>query len=151
MHQSEAEPEQTGSGLDPQATVPIDPLRFFQYATTSDERWRELIGLTVQHCIFGRGTIRKIEGEYLYVDLPERQGKKQLTEFGLDSFRRGFFSDLQIQPALLEKIMAAAAAPAEPPPLVASTAAAPREPAKRTRKSTPGTKAAKKRDRKSVV
>jgi hypothetical protein len=96
--------------LDSQAIIAIDPLSFFHYASSREERWRELIGLTINHCTFGLGTIRKIDGEYLYVDLPERQGKKHLTEFGLDSFQRGFFNNLQITNILQEKIMAAAVA-----------------------------------------
>ena len=75
-----------------------------------EKRWQELLGLNISHCTFGPGTISKVEGEYIYVDLPERQGKKTLTEFGLESFLRGFFSNLQINNSLHEKIIAAAAA-----------------------------------------
>lgn len=101
------------NNLESHATITIDPLNFFTYATSSEDRWRELIGLTINHCTFGLGTIRKIDGEYLYVDLPERQGKKHLTEFGLDSFQRGFFNNLQINTTLQQKITEAAKASLE--------------------------------------
>jgi hypothetical protein len=99
-----------GNSLDSLAPITIDPLSFFQYASSGEDRWAEIIGLTINHCTFGLGTIRKIDGDYIYVDLPERQGKKHLTEFGLDSFQRGFFNNLQINNTLQEKIMAAAEA-----------------------------------------
>jgi hypothetical protein len=122
---------------DSQATIAIDPLSFFQYASKSENRWRELIGLTINHCTFGLGTIRKIDGDYIYVDLPERQGKKHLTEFGLDSFQRGFFNNLQINPVLQQKILAAAAASQElPAESEILEAEAPKVPAKKKRKST---------------
>jgi hypothetical protein len=125
--------------LDPQAPITIDPLSFFQYASTGENRWNELIGLTINHCTFGSGTISKIDGDYIYVDLPERQGKKHLTEFGLDSFQRGFFNNLQINNALQQKIDEAAATQE----LLAQAAALEAEtpkPAKKKRKSTKATK-----------
>jgi hypothetical protein len=131
-----------GNSFNPQA-ISIDPLSFFQYASTGENRWDELIGLTINHCTFGLGTIRKIDGDYIYVDLPERQGKKHLTEFGLDSFQRGFFSDLQIDNALQEKILAAAAAYREMPPPSETLEADAKEPAKKKRKSTKTTKTTK--------
>jgi hypothetical protein len=140
-----------GNSFDSQA-ISIDPLSFFQYASSGENRWDELIGLTIKHCIFGSGTIRKIDGDYLYVDLPERQGKKHLTEFGLDSFQRGFFSNLQIDSALQEKIVAAAAAYQEMLAQAEALAAeAPKEPAKKKRKSTKttSTKTTKKESKKS--
>jgi hypothetical protein len=127
------------SMLDPQAPITIDPLSFFQYASTGENRWNELIGLTINHCTFGSGTISKIDGDYIYVDLPERQGKKHLTEFGLDSFQRGFFNNLQINNALQQKIDEAAATQE----LLAQAAALEAEtpkPAKKKRKSTKATK-----------
>jgi hypothetical protein len=125
--------------LDPQAPITIDPLSFFQYASTGENRWNELIGLTINHCTFGSGTISKIDGDYIYINLPERQGKKHLTEFGLDSFQRGFFNNLQINNALQQKIDEAAATQE----LLAQAAALEAEtpkPAKKKRKSTKATK-----------
>ena len=119
--------------MDSQVPITIDPLSFFQYASSGKDRWDELIGLTINHCTFGLGTIRKIDGEYIYVDLPERQGKKHLTEFGLDSFQRGFFNNLQIDDALQQKIMAAAAACLEMAQSEALEAEAPQKPAKKKR------------------
>lgn len=143
MTQSEVGLDHEGSSLDSQARVTIDPLSFFQYASTGEERWAELIGLTINHCTFGLGTIRKIEGDYIYVDLPERQGKKKLTEFGLDSFQRGFFNNLQINEALQEKILAAAAAYREMPPHSENLETeAPKKPAKNKRKAPKATKKA---------
>ncbi len=143
MAQPDVGQEQEGNGLASQATIAIDPLSFFQYAASHEDRWQELVGLSINHCTFGLGTIRKIEGEYLYVDLPERQGKKQLTEFGWDSFRRGFFQNLQIDTALQEKILAAAACPEMPPSIETLAAEAPKEPIKKKRKSTKATKTTK--------
>jgi hypothetical protein len=125
--------------LDPQAPITIDPLSFFQYASTGENRWNELIGLTINHCTFGSGTISKIDGDYIYVDLPERQGKKHLTEFGLDSFQRGFFNNLQINNALQQKIDEAAATQELLAQAAALEAATPK-PAKKKRKSTKATK-----------
>jgi hypothetical protein len=127
------------SMLDPQAPITIDPLSFFQYASTGENRWNELIGLTINHCTFGSGTISKIDGDYIYVDLPERQGKKHLTEFGLDSFQRGFFNNLQINNALQQKIDEAAATQELLAQAAALEAATPK-PAKKKRKSTKATK-----------
>lgn len=136
MTQPEACPNHGGNSLDSHAPIAIDPVCFFQYASTSAARWRELIGLTINHCTYGLGTIRKIEGDYLYVDLPERQGKKHLTEFGLDSFQRGFFNNLQIDDTLQQKITAAAAACLEMSPESDSLEAeAPKEPAKKREKA----------------
>lgn len=130
-----------GNSSDPQAPITIDPLNFFQDASSGDDRWKEIIGLTISHCTFGLGTIRKIDGEYIYVDLPQRQGKKHLTEFGLDSFQRGFFNNLQINDALQQKIMDAAAAyQAMLTQLETLAAEALKEPAKKKRKSTKVTK-----------
>jgi hypothetical protein len=106
-------PDQESDSPPSQSTIGIDPKDFFDYASSSENRWRELLGLNISHCTFGLGTISKVEGEYIYVDLPERQGKKNLTEFGLESFLRGFFSNLQINNSLHEKIIAAAAATKE--------------------------------------
>jgi hypothetical protein len=110
MTQPEAVLIQECNSLDSQDPITIDPLSFFEYASSSTVRWRELIGLTINHCTFGLGTIRKIDGDYIYVDLPQRQGKKNLTEFGLDSFQRGFFNNLQIDDILQQRITAAAEA-----------------------------------------
>jgi hypothetical protein len=141
MTQPDAHPDHECDILDSQATIAIDPLSFFQYASSSENRWRELIGLTINHCTFGLGTIRKIDGEYIYVDLPQRQGKKYPTEFGLDSFQRGFFNNLQINNSLQQKILAAAAARQElPPESEALEAEPPKKPAKKKRKSTKATK-----------
>jgi hypothetical protein len=139
MTQIEVVLEPEISNFDPQAPITIDPLSFFQYASTGENRWNELIGLTINHCTFGSGTISKIDGDYIYVDLPERQGKKHLTEFGLDSFQRGFFNNLQINNALQQKIDEAAATQE----LLAQAAALEAEtpkPAKKKRKSTKATK-----------
>jgi hypothetical protein len=125
--------------LDPQAPITIDPLSFFQYASTGENRWNELIGLTINHCTFGSGTISKIDGDYIYINLPERQGKKHLTEFGLDSFQRGFFNNLQINNALQQKIDEAAATQELLAQAAALEAATPK-PAKKKRKSTKATK-----------
>jgi hypothetical protein len=127
-----------GDSLDSQVPISIDPLSFFQYASSGKNRWDELIGLTINHCTFGLGTIRKIDGEYIYVDLPERQGKKHLTEFGLDSFQRGFFNNLQINNALQQKIIEAAACQEMPPETL--EAEAPQKPAKKKRTRTKATK-----------
>jgi hypothetical protein len=127
------------SMLDPQAPITIDPLSFFQYASTGENRWNELIGLTINHCTFGSGTISKIDGDYIYINLPERQGKKHLTEFGLDSFQRGFFNNLQINNALQQKIDEAAATQELLAQAAALEAATPK-PAKKKRKSTKATK-----------
>jgi hypothetical protein len=129
-----------GNNLDSQAPITIAPLSFFQYASSGENRWDELVGLTISHCTFGLGTIRKIDGDYIYVDLPERQGKKHLTEFGLDSFQRGFFNNLQINNTLQEKIIEAAARQEMLSKLEALEAAAPKEPVKKKRKSTKATK-----------
>lgn len=144
MTQPDVTQDHDDSGLASQTTIAIDPLSFFQYAAGHEDRWRELMGRSIKHCIFGLGTIRKIEGEYFSVELPERQGKKQLTEFGLDSFRRGFFQNLQIDAALQEKILAAAASPELPPPSEILEAEANQEPVKKKRKSPKTTKATKK-------
>jgi hypothetical protein len=125
--------------LDSQAPVIIDPLSFFQYASAGEDRWVDLIGFTINHCTFGLGTIKKIDGDYIYVDLPERQGKKHLTEFGLDSFRRGFFNNLQINNALQQKILAAAISQEKPPQSETLGKEAPKGPAKKKRKSTKAT------------
>ncbi len=143
MTQIDVSLEPEASILDPQAPVTIDPLSFFQYASTGENRWNELIGLSINHCTFGLGTISKIDGDYIYVDLPERQGKKHLTEFGLDSFQRGFFNNLQINIALQEKIVEAAARQELLAQAAALEAATPK-PAKKKRKST--TKATKKKE-----
>ena len=55
-----------------------------------EKRWQELLGLNISHCTFGLGTISKVEGEYIYIDLPERQGKKLLLNLGWN-LSRGFF------------------------------------------------------------
>jgi hypothetical protein len=135
--------DQENENLDSKSTVVIDPKNFFTYASSGADRWQELIGLNISHCTFGLGTIKKIEGEYIYVDLPERQGKKHLTEFGLDSFLRGFFSNLVVDNTLQQKMIAAAEASLA---LAAEQAAAEAEalkaPPKKKRKVT--TKAPKK-------
>ena len=113
MTQPDVLPDQESDSLPSQSTIGIDPKEFFDYASSMEKRWQELLGLNISHCTFGLGTISKVEGEYIYVDLPERQGKKNLTEFGLESFLRGFFSNLQINNSLHEKIIAAAAATKE--------------------------------------
>jgi hypothetical protein len=141
MSQSDVCPKQEDSSFDSHGTITIDPLSFFQYASSSAVRWRELIGLTINHCTFGLGTIKKIDGEYIYVDLPERQGKKHLTEFGLDSFQRGFFNNLQINQTLQQKIMEAAEAEKEMLlQLETLEVKAPKEPLKKKRKSTKASK-----------
>jgi hypothetical protein len=143
MTQPDVCPDQECHSLDSHETITIDPLSFFQYASSSEDRWRELVGLTINHCTFGVGTIRKIDGEYISVDLPERQGKKHLTEFGIDSFQRGFFNNLQIDTTLQQKIIAAAAASLERlAQEAAKEAEAPKEPAKKKRKYTKATKKA---------
>jgi hypothetical protein len=128
------------NSLDSHTIITIDPLSFFQYASEREDRWRELIGLTINHCTFGLGTIRKIDGEYLYVDLPERQGKKHLTEFGLDSFQRGFFNNLEINNTLQQKIVAAAEASQMMLQSEILEAEAPKQPVKKKRKYTKATK-----------
>ncbi len=138
MTQSDVCLEPEASNLVSQA-ITIDPLSFFQYASLGENRWDELIGLTINHCTFGSGTISKIDGDYIYVNLPERQGKKHLTEFGLDSFQRGFFNNLQIDNSLQEKISAAAVAQELLEQAAALEAATPK-PVKKKRKSTKTTK-----------
>lgn len=113
MTQTDLNSEQEGDSLHSEATVDIDPKDFFNYAASGENRWKELLGLNISHCTFGLGTINKVEGEYFYVDLPERQGKKNLTEFGLESFLRGFFSNLQVDNTLHKKIIEAAEATKE--------------------------------------
>lgn len=135
--------DQAGNSSASQAPITIDPRSFFQYASTGADRWNEVVGLTITHCTFGLGTIRKIDGDYIYVDLPERQGKKHLTEFGLDSFQRGFFNNLQINEVLEKKIIAAEAASQELAQLEILAAEAPKAPVKKKRKSTKATKKAK--------
>ncbi|MGQ9921509.1 MAG: hypothetical protein ACUVRZ_09315, partial [Desulfobacca sp.] len=131
---------QEGSGSATQATIAIDPLSFFHYAAMHADRWRELLGRCIEHCTFGPGIIKKIEGEYLSIDLSARQGKKQLTEFGFDAFRRGFFRNLQIDAALREKMQAAAAMAAlAPNPATLEPQASP-EPLPKKRKSSKATK-----------
>jgi hypothetical protein len=144
MTQPDVCPDQEGINLDSQAPIAIDPLSFFQYASSGENRWDELVGLTINHCSFGSGTIRKIDGEYIYVDLPERQGKKHLTEFGLDSFQRGFFNNLQINTTLQQKILEAAAALQAMPPQSETVEESSGEPAKKKRKSPRATKKAAK-------
>jgi|GEM_PF-3123102 len=115
-------------------TVTIDPSVFYQYAATCAEHWQELVGSTITHCVYGPGTIVKIEGEYISVDLPQRQGKKQLTEFGLSAFQRGYFRNLRIDPVLQEKIQAAGrAADQEAAPSEGELTAPPAAPPKRKR------------------
>jgi hypothetical protein len=150
MTQPDVSDDHEGNSLDSQAPITIDPLSFFQYASSSAARWRELIGLSINHCTFGLGTIRKIDGEYIYVDLPERQGKKHLTEFGLDSFQRGFFNNLQINNELQQKIMAAAAASLEIPPETLEAEAS-KEPVKKKRKVTKATKTKKKEEQAQAI
>ncbi len=142
MTQPDVYPDQEGINLDSQAPITIDPLSFFQYASSGENRWDELVGLTINHCSFGSGTIMKIDGEYIYVDLPERQGKKHLTEFGLDSFQRGFFNNLQINITLQQKILEAAAALQAMPPQSETVEKSLKAPAKKKRKSTKATKKA---------
>jgi len=142
MTQPDVYPDQDGFKLDSQAPITIDPLSFFQYASSGENRWDELVGLTINHCSFGSGTIMKIDGEYIYVDLPERQGKKHLTEFGLDSFQRGFFNNLQINITLQQKILEAAAALQAMPPQSETVEESLKAPAKKKRKSTKATKKA---------
>jgi hypothetical protein len=139
MTQPEAVPIEECNCFDSQAPITIDPLSFFEYASASTVRWRELIGLTINHCTFGQGTIRKIDGDYIYVDLPQRQGKKNLTEFGLDSFQRGFFNNLQIDETLQQRITAAAEAALieKSKPVVEESG---KPPLKKKRKSTKATK-----------
>jgi hypothetical protein len=144
MTQPDVYPDQEGINLDPQAPITIDPLSFFQYASTGENRWDELVGLTINHCSFGSGTITKIDGEYIYVDLPERQGKKHLTEFGLDSFQRGFFNNLQVNTTLQQKILDAAAALQAMPPQSETVEESLKAPAKKKRKSPKATKKASK-------
>ena len=110
MTQPNLGPDQECDSSPSQSTITIDPKDFFDYASSGENRWQDLLGLNINHCTFGLGTINKVEGEYIYVDLPQRQGKKNLTEFGLESFLRGFFSNLQINNSLHEKIIAAAEA-----------------------------------------
>jgi hypothetical protein len=141
MVQPEVYSDHEGNNLESQESITIDPISFFHYASTGENRWDELIGLTINHCTFGMGTIRKIDGDYIYVDLPERQGKKHLTEFGLDSFQRGFFNNLQINQALEQKIIAQAAACLEiPAQSEALEAEATQKPVKKKRKSPKATK-----------
>jgi hypothetical protein len=113
MTQPDLCPDQEGDSLPSQSIIGMDPKEFFNYASSGENRWQELLGLNISHCTFGLGTISKVDGEYFYVDLPERQSKKTLTEFGLESFLRGFFSNLQVNNTLHEKIIAAAAASKE--------------------------------------
>jgi hypothetical protein len=113
MTQPDLCPDHESDSLPSKSTIGIDPKEFFDYASSSEKRWQELLGLNISHCTFGLGTISKVEGEYIYIDLPERQGKKNLTEFGLESFVRGFFSNLQVNNSLHEKIIVAAAAAKE--------------------------------------
>lgn len=141
MTQSDACSNHECNRLDSETPIKIDPLSFFRYASFSKDRWQELIGLTINHCTFGLGTIKKIDGEYIYIDLPQRQGKKQLTEFGLDSFRRGFFNNLEVNNALQQKILAPVEASPEMPSQSATIEAeTPQEPAKKKRKYTKTTK-----------
>jgi len=105
-----------GNSVSAESLIAIDPKVFFLYAFPLEKRWQDLIGLGIHHCKWGDGTIRKVEGSYLYVDLPARPDKKSLTEFGLDSFRFGFFHDLLISEALQQKIIASLEAPSEPQP-----------------------------------
>ncbi len=79
-----------------QSQIAIDPKDFFDYASAMERRWQELIGLDISHCKWGAGTIKKVEGGYIYVDLPQRLDKKNLTEFGQAAFRLGFFHDLLV-------------------------------------------------------
>jgi hypothetical protein len=108
MPQLDAGSDQETGSRDSELTVSIDPKNFFHYASSDENRWQELVGFNISHCTFGLGTISKVEGEYIYVNLPERQGKKHLTEFGLESFLRGFFSNLLINNTLQQKIIEAA-------------------------------------------
>jgi hypothetical protein len=141
MSQPDTISDHESDSSDSLANIAIDPLSFFTYASGGENRWRELVGLSINHCSFGLGTIKKIDGEYIYIDLPERQGKKHLTEFGLDSFQRGYFNNLQINNTLQQKIMAAAAASLEMPPQSETLETeAPKAPAKKKRKSTKATK-----------
>ncbi len=110
MPHHDTHPDQESESVDLRSTIAIDPKNFFHYASSGEDRWQELIGRNISHCTFGLGTINKVEGDYIYVDLPERQGKKHLTEFGLESFLRGYFSDLLIDNTLQDKIIAAAEA-----------------------------------------
>lgn len=142
MTQTDVYSDHEGNSFNSQSPITIDPLSFFQYASTGVNRWDELIGLSINHCTFGLGTIRKIDGDYIYVDLPERQGKKHLTEFGLDSFQRGFFNNLQIDNVLQQKIIEAEEARLAMPPPEAEVL---KEPAKKKRKAT--TKAPKKKEK----
>lgn len=144
MTSSPVFPDQEGDGRDFQAVITVDPVSFFDYASAGEDRWRELIGLAIDHCTFGPGTIKKVEGEYLYVDLPQRQGRKQLTEFGLEALRRGFFSNLQINNSLQERILAAAAARVALAAQPDVEAAAPKKPEKKRKKAVKTTKTAKK-------
>ena len=141
MSQPDTISDHESGSSDSHAIIAIDPLSFFTYASGGENRWRELVGLTINHCSFGLGTIKKIDGEYIYIDLPERQGKKHLTEFGLDSFQRGYFNNLQINNTLQQKIMAAAAASLEMPPQAETLETeTPKAPAKKKRKTTKATK-----------
>jgi hypothetical protein len=135
--------ELEGESVDSGSSAAIDPKKFFQYASSGEGRWQELIGLTINHCTFGLGTISKVEGDYITVDLPERHGKKHLTEFGLESFLRGYFSNLLGNATLQQKMVAAAEA-REAMILAALTAEAekPKPAPKKKKKVTKATKKA---------
>ena len=104
-----------GNNSSDPSLISIDPKVFFLYASPLEKRWQDLIGLGIQHCKWGDGIIRKVEGAYIYVDLPARTDKKTPTEFGFDAFRFGFFHHLLISEALQHKIIASLESPSPPP------------------------------------
>jgi hypothetical protein len=117
-----SQPDNKGSGAAP---LTIDPLLFFQSASGCAELWQELVGRSITHRTFGPGTITRIDGDYISINLPQRLGKKQLTEFTRDAFRQGYFSDLQIDTAVEQKLRAAVLAQQEEPEPTAPSVAAP--------------------------
>jgi hypothetical protein len=102
------DPHQEGGSEGAMSLIAIDPKEFFLYAVAGERRWQELTGLDISHCLWGTGTISKVEGSYVYVDLPERPGKKQLSEFCPESFRMGYFHNLLVSNALQQKMIEAA-------------------------------------------
>ena len=127
---------------DPDQNITIDPQLFFQHASSCPDLWQELIGLSITHCTFGPGIITRIDGDYIFVNLPARPGKKQLTEFGLNAFQRGYFRNLQIDAALQEKINAATRLGHEQPPPPQTMVTKPPKALQKKKRAT--TKAAKK-------
>lgn len=142
MAPPDADPDQKDTKLPASTNITIDPQLFFQHASSCPDLWQELIGLSITHCTFGPGIITRIDGDYIFVNLPARPGKKQLTEFGLNAFQRGYFRNLQIDAALQERITTAVRLSHEqPPPAEAPETSQPAAPRKKKRATT---KAAKK-------